>query len=193
MKNSPTTDSSVKPACAASDAKCSEGAAALQEVVVWARKGLAEVTSSVLGAMTAGISRSQIADCSASQQRAQQAQTPGQANAPQDPSAPSKPKRGKQRLEDWMILVPAFMLDSIVDDLTESWPDSAYYGLQAGTFWVGPGKWRQAAKSTATIVGRSVGAREAMWSGKKISNELAETLGVGRKELGRAVEKIKQG
>lgn len=50
-----------------------------------------------------------------------------------------------------------------------------------------------AAKSTATIVGRSVGAREAMWSGKKITNELAETLGVGRKELGRAVEKIKQG
>jgi hypothetical protein len=32
-----------------------------------------------------------------------------------------------------------------------------------------------------------------MWSGKKITNELAETLGVDRKELGRAVEKIKQG
>jgi hypothetical protein len=49
------------------------------------------------------------------------------------------------------------------------------------------------AGGTATIIGRSVGAREAMWSGKKITNELAKTLGVDRKELGRAVEKIKQG
>jgi len=50
-----------------------------------------------------------------------------------------------------------------------------------------------AAKSTVTIVGRSVGARESMWRGKKITNELAEALGIGRKKLGRAVEKIKGG
>jgi hypothetical protein len=31
-----------------------------------------------------------------------------------------------------------------------------------------------------------------MWRGKKITNELAEALGIGRKELGRAVEKIKE-
>ena len=49
-----------------------------------------------------------------------------------------------------------------------------------------------AAKSTVTVVGRSVGARESMWRGKKITNELAEALGIGRKELGRAVEKIKE-
>jgi RHS repeat-associated protein len=42
-----------------------------------------------------------------------------------------------------------------------------------------------------TIIGRSAGAREAMWSGKKITNELAETLDVDRTKLGSAVHRIK--
>jgi RHS repeat-associated protein len=49
-----------------------------------------------------------------------------------------------------------------------------------------------AAKESVALIGRSVGAREAIWTGKKITGQLAETLGMNRRQLGKAVETIKK-
>ena len=43
------------------------------------------------------------------------------------------------------------MVGPIVDDLTASWPDWAYYGAQAGTILIGPGKGTAAASAGATV------------------------------------------
>jgi len=40
-------------------------------------------------------------------------------------------------------------------------------------------------------IGRSGGAREGFFRGKKVTKELADTLGVDRRALGKAVEKVK--
>jgi len=54
-------------------------------------------------------------------------------------------KKGGRRL------LPIFMVAPIVDDLTASWPDWAYYGAQAGTILIGPGKGTAAASAGATV------------------------------------------
>lgn len=41
------------------------------------------------------------------------------------------------------------------------------------------------------VIGRSAGAKEAIFTGKRITNELAQQLGIPRRILGRAVERIK--
>jgi RHS repeat-associated protein len=48
------------------------------------------------------------------------------------------------------------------------------------------------ADDAALIVGRSVGAQEAIFTGKKLTRELAESLGLDRRTLGKAVERIKK-
>ena len=72
----------------------------------------------------------------------------------------------KQPLEDWMILLPLFMFDPIVDDLTASWSDWAYYGAKAGTILIGPGKGSAAGK-LARQLGSEEGVAELVSGGGK--------------------------
>jgi RHS repeat-associated protein len=78
----------------------------------------------------------------------------GKGDKPAVAQGSSASSRTKQPLEDWMILFPLFMVDPIVDDLTASWPDWAYYGAQAGTILIGPGKGTAAAKAMAAQISK---------------------------------------
>jgi len=76
----------------------------------------------------------------------------GKGDKPAVAQGSSASSRTKQPLEDWMVLLPLFMVGPIVDDLTASWPDWAYYGAQAGTVLIGPGKGIEAAKGAAKVL-----------------------------------------
>ena len=72
----------------------------------------------------------------------------GEDDKPAVAQSSSASSRTKQPLEDWMVLLPLSMLGPIVDDLTASWSDWAYYGAQAVTILIGPGK------GGTTVIGR---------------------------------------
>ena len=72
---------------------------------------------------------------------------------------------------------------SLVDVARRLAQTAAREGTRAGT---------QAAGDAVRVVGRSAGAQEAIFTGRKITNELSEQLGIPRRVLGRAVERIKQ-
>lgn len=147
---SPSTDSSVRLACSASDAKCADQ---LPEVIVSASR-VKNDSGNPLNVARSASGLGQVAARSTSSDRGKQAQTANLAAPLQDPAPAAAPTRGKQRFEDWMVFLPLFMFDPIVDDLTASWPDWAYYGAQAGTILIGPGKGTAAAKAMAAQISK---------------------------------------
>ncbi len=81
----------------------------------------------------------------------------GKDDKPAVAQSSSASSRKKQPLKDWMVLLPLFMLNPIIDDLTASWSDWAYYGAQAGTILISPVK-----GSAAGRLGRQLGSEEGV-------------------------------
>jgi hypothetical protein len=98
----------------------------------------------------------------------------GEDDKPAVAQSSSASSRTKQPLEDWMVLLPLSMLGPIVDHLTASWSDWAYYGAQAGTILIGPGK--------GTAATRGAVAADA--------NKLGHIFGQARHNLGPLVQKL---
>jgi len=119
---SPSTDSSVRLACSASDAKCADQR---PEVIVSASR-VKNDSGNPLNVARSASGLGQVADRSTSSDRGKQAQTANLAAPLQDPAPAAAPKRGKQRFEDWMVILPFTLLDPIFDDLTGAWPDGPY-------------------------------------------------------------------